>query len=98
MARRSARIGVQKNTDHSPSSKSSLDTHSNNLHPEASYEDEDICPACTAETAKDAQGNKENWIQCEACSKWFHWRCAGNGENMELVNKWYVHRALKTDV
>jgi len=46
--------------------------------------DEDSCPSCR----EGVQGEKHNWIRCDACKTWFHWACAGNGGDLELINKW----------
>lgn len=49
------------------------------------------CPACTPETREQmSTSRKESWIQCDHCSTWHHWRCAGNGEDVEMIAKWYV--------
>ena len=57
-----------------------------------SDDESDSCPACKTSTADDVDGGtKENWIGCDACKTWFHWRCAGNGENMDVINKWCVN-------
>jgi F-box/leucine-rich repeat protein 10/11 len=46
--------------------------------------DEDVCPSCR----EGVQGEKSDWIRCDACKVWFHWACAGNGGELELINKW----------
>lgn len=53
---------------------------------------DDKCPAC-----KDAQGDtpltvaeKEKWVRCDACKSWFHWRCVGEGGDLDAVDKWCV--------
>ncbi|KAF8964078.1 JmjC domain-containing histone demethylation protein 1 [Flammula alnicola] len=40
---------------------------------------------------------KENWIECDSCSTWYHWRCAGNGEDVENIAKWYCKACMDTD-
>ncbi|PPQ63192.1 hypothetical protein CVT24_005737 [Panaeolus cyanescens] len=46
------------------------------------------CPACTPETREQmSTSRKESWIQCDHCSAWHHWRCAGNGEDVEMIAK-----------
>jgi hypothetical protein len=59
--------------------------------------EEESCPACKAGAADVVQVIKESWIECDVCKTWFHWRCAGNGENMELINRWYVAPFSNTD-
>ena len=53
---------------------------------------DDKCPAC-----KDDQDNtpltvaeKEKWVRCDACKTWFHWRCVGEGGDLDAVDKWYA--------
>lgn len=54
------------------------------------HKDEDKCPACTEETTQDWDAaDKESWVRCDACKRWFHWRCAGEGD-LETVGKWYA--------
>jgi hypothetical protein len=53
-------------------------------------QEEDKCPACKEETRSDwNEEDKESWVRCDACKKWFHWRCAGEGD-LEAIGKWYV--------
>lgn len=54
-------------------------------------QEEDKCPACTAESTQEDwnAADKESWVRCDACKKWFHWRCAGEGD-LESVGKWCV--------
>lgn len=53
-------------------------------------QDEDRCPACKEETRLDwNDADKENWVRCDACKTWFHWRCVGEGD-LEAIGKWYV--------
>jgi F-box and leucine-rich repeat protein 10/11 len=97
--RRSARASAQKANDPSPPSKSQSKTPSKtdgvDLDAVREQEDlEDSCPACKPDVTADLQGAKESWIGCDACKAWFHWRCAGNGEDMELINKWSYHSCL----
>ncbi|KAF9567653.1 Clavaminate synthase-like protein [Agrocybe pediades] len=62
--------------------------------------DEDRCPACTAESRDlmDRNGSrKEQWIACDHCKTWYHWRCAGNGEDIASIAKWYCKTCTDTD-
>jgi F-box and leucine-rich repeat protein 10/11 len=58
----------------------------------ANHENEsstDHCPACTDESVQNLQvEDKEEWAMCGACKTWYHWRCAGNGEELDTVDKW----------
>ncbi|KAF8197423.1 jumonji superfamily protein [Pholiota molesta] len=59
---------------------------------------DESCPACTPETRDRMSGSrKENWIECDNCSTWYHWRCAGNDENMENIAKWYCAPCTQAD-
>ncbi|KAG9318283.1 Clavaminate synthase-like protein [Chiua virens] len=53
--------------------------------------EEDACPACK-DLAVDVQStvSKESWIRCDACKSWYHWVCAGNGEDVDAIDKWQV--------
>jgi hypothetical protein len=79
--RRATRRGVQKDSE--------LQSESPSIDAEVANE-EDRCPACKGDAAEEFQGVKESWIECDACKIWFHWRCAGNGGDMELINRWCV--------
>lgn len=52
--------------------------------------DESKCPLCTEET-NDLNAGKEKWIMCDECKTWYHWRCAGNEEDVDTIDKWFVH-------
>ena len=51
---------------------------------------EEKCPACKDGAMTELAGDKETWIQCDACKTWFHWNCAGNGGDAQQVDKWSV--------
>ncbi|KIK63840.1 hypothetical protein GYMLUDRAFT_71958 [Collybiopsis luxurians FD-317 M1] len=60
---------------------------------------EDICPACTPETIKaqlESQMNEE-WAMCGACKVWYHWRCAGEGVDLDTIDKWFCKSCLESD-
>jgi len=70
-------------------------TRNNDKPPEGESNNttEDRCPACTNETTANLQfEDKEEWAMCGACKTWYHWRCAGNGEELDTVDKWYARR------
>lgn len=58
--------------------------------------DEQKCPACTEATERKHSSRKENWIECDNCNTWYHWRCAGNGEDVNAIAKWSVLCSLST--
>ncbi|KAF8163101.1 jumonji superfamily protein [Crassisporium funariophilum] len=59
---------------------------------------DDSCPSCTSETRELMNGSrKENWIECDNCNTWYHWRCAGNGEDVENIAKWYCETCTQAD-
>lgn len=69
------------------------DARPNDNAPGAGDDDEraeERCPACTARANANLAGDKETWIQCDACKTWFHWHCAGNGGDALQVDKWSV--------
>ncbi|EMD34482.1 hypothetical protein CERSUDRAFT_140998 [Gelatoporia subvermispora B] len=61
-------------------------------------EEEDLCPACKKDdTAQWAAADKENWVRCDACKTWFHWRCAGDGGDLDAVDKWFCKTCMAAD-
>jgi hypothetical protein len=54
--------------------------------------DTDKCPACTkGENNEDWNlADKESWVRCDACTVWFHWRCVGEGGDLEPIDKWFA--------
>ncbi|EJD53426.1 Clavaminate synthase-like protein [Auricularia subglabra TFB-10046 SS5] len=46
------------------------------------------CPAC--EDGKEVK-DKETWVQCDNCKKWYHWFCTASSEELELaaIDKWF---------
>ncbi|KAG8217341.1 Clavaminate synthase-like protein [Butyriboletus roseoflavus] len=59
--------------------------------------EEDICPACK-DLPADLQStvSKESWIRCDACKSWYHWVCAGNGADVDTIDKWQVYATATT--
>jgi hypothetical protein len=57
--------------------------------------EEDTCPACKALPASQfSAGSKENWIRCDACKTWYHWICAGDGGDVDAIDKWQVYTTV----
>lgn len=59
--------------------------------------DESKCPACTKDSAALIEAGKEKWISCDACRTWYHWRCSGNGEDLDLIDKWFCKTCIEDD-
>lgn len=68
------------------------DEHSGAPEEANAHDDDDSeqrCPACTDATRELMHGSrKENWIECDNCNTWYHWRCVGNGEDVRNIAKW----------
>lgn len=63
---------------------------------DAAPKDEDRCPACKEGTQEDWNAeDKESWVRCDACKKWFHWRCSGEGD-LEAIGKWCACGPVQT--
>ncbi|KAI0371831.1 Clavaminate synthase-like protein [Pilatotrama ljubarskyi] len=65
--------------------------------------DDDKCPACKDTPVKSegegeqAVADKEKWVRCDACKTWFHWRCVGEGGDLDAVGKWFCRPCLDAD-
>ncbi|KZV67975.1 Clavaminate synthase-like protein [Peniophora sp. CONT] len=71
-----------------------LEVEAEQSEPSASTAEE-RCPACTEGVAVPEE--KENWVRCDACKVWFHWRCvAVDGQELSQIDKWFCEpcRAL----
>ncbi|RPD65805.1 Clavaminate synthase-like protein [Lentinus tigrinus ALCF2SS1-7] len=57
---------------------------------------DDKCPACkdTQEDTPLTVAEKEKWVRCDACKSWFHWRCVGEGGDLDAVGKWFCRPCL----
>jgi len=90
--RRSLRNNAQKSQEQSPSStRESTPLPSD---PEMTQNNQDACPACTKDSPQTRSVfGKENWILCDHCKAWYHWRCAGGGGDVETVDKWSVQQS-----
>ena len=52
-----------------------------------SRQDDEKCPACEDVGENNDKVDQENWVRCDACRTWFHWRCVGEGD-LEAIDKW----------
>lgn len=85
--RRSGRTNTQGSPEPAAEENSEATPPGSQTAAEAPQE-EDRCPACKEDTQKDWNTeDKENWVRCDACKTWFHWRCAGQGD-LEAIGKW----------
>lgn len=76
-----------RNAPKSPEMSPSLSESPEKVQPQ--HGSDDNCPSCTPATKELMNGSrKENWIECDNCNTWYHWRCAGNGEDVENIAKW----------
>ena len=92
MAPRRRRTTRLSKADHSPEPDS--DTPAHVEAPELSHSGDDSCPACNADESPLNAAQKESWVRCDACKIWYHWVCAGNGGDLEAIDKWYGQRLL----
>jgi hypothetical protein len=69
----------------------------NPVQPMPLASEEDTCPACK-DHPSDLQStvSKESWIRCDACKSWYHWVCAGNGADVDTIDKWQVCAKVTT--
>ncbi|KAI0086684.1 Clavaminate synthase-like protein [Irpex rosettiformis] len=76
-----------------PDSQASSESHTVGQH-----KDRDRCPSCKEgeETTGWNETDKESWVRCDACKKWFHWRCVGEGE-LEVIDKWFCTPCRELD-
>ncbi|KAK2467117.1 hypothetical protein APHAL10511_001375 [Amanita phalloides] len=95
--RRVARVNAPKSTAHSVSPARS-NTPVQVDDPETENVTAEACPACTdLSKEKSSTLDKENWIRCDACKMWYHWRCAGDDSEVETIDKWYCKSCLIID-
>ncbi|PFH47184.1 hypothetical protein AMATHDRAFT_68337 [Amanita thiersii Skay4041] len=94
--RAAPKANAQKSSVHSTRSPTPVPTVANEL--ENVTVAVELCPAC-AEQSNDSSNTpeKESWIRCDACKTWYHWRCAGDGSDVDAVDKWYCKACLAAD-
>ncbi|KAG6878743.1 hypothetical protein C0993_008042 [Termitomyces sp. T159_Od127] len=60
--------------------------------------DDENCPACSVGSTRASNPfTKEQWVRCDVCMTWYHWRCAGSGGDLDAVDKWYCSACLEAD-
>ncbi|KAH7927694.1 Clavaminate synthase-like protein [Leucogyrophana mollusca] len=102
--RRTTRSAAQKTPEKTPepspaSTRSSLTPVEDDqpmLEAAPLLTEEDTCPACKdgRHTVLNAS-EKESWIRCDACKTWYHWLCAGNGTDVETIDKWFCKSCVQ---
>lgn len=56
---------------------------------------DETCPACVDGQANSLNSfEKERWVRCDACKTWYHWRCVGQGDDIDSIDKWYASSAF----
>ncbi|KAI0747786.1 Clavaminate synthase-like protein [Daedaleopsis nitida] len=59
---------------------------------------DDKCPACKEDSQDTLTAvEKEKWVRCDACKVWFHWRCVGEGGDLDAVDKWFCRPCLNAN-
>lgn len=75
-------------------SKEVADSQQNSpVAPTEEKSDTDKCPQCPENEVEteETTAAKENWVRCDACKVWFHWRCVGEAGDLDTIDKWYDH-------
>lgn len=91
---RAKRQGAKNEETHEPSQTSPIPSSmSRSNTPERSNSTSQLrdesCPACVeGQTHVLNALEKERWIRCDACKTWYHWRCVGQGEDIDSIDKW----------
>lgn len=85
--RRSTRKATATTTTREPSQQPS---EASALSDVPQTNDKDSCPFCSRSESRLQEGEKDTWIQCDKCKTWFHWRCIGQGDDYEALQKWHV--------
>ncbi|KAG6865888.1 hypothetical protein C0991_010969 [Blastosporella zonata] len=81
----------QKSPEESP-----LSTPATTPAETAEQHTEDNCPACPeGYVPATSPFSKEQWVRCDICMTWYHWRCAGSGGDVDTVDKWYCTTCLQ---
>ena len=78
------------NNEDAPSALSPNSGDATELPNETSERSTDLCRACKVDAVNQVtDASKENWVRCDSCKTWYHWRCVGEGDDLETVGKWY---------
>ncbi|KAI0048251.1 Clavaminate synthase-like protein [Auriscalpium vulgare] len=60
-----------------------------------SHSANDSCPSCRSDN-ETHETDRDDWIRCDACRTWYHWRCAGDGD-IAAVDKWFCTACREQD-
>ncbi|KAI0781268.1 Clavaminate synthase-like protein [Trametes elegans] len=95
--RRSGR--TQKTPDGVGATDDDSQTHLAQEREEGWKDEDDKCPACEdgQKEGEQSVADKEKWVRCDACKTWFHWRCVGEGGDLDAVDKWFCRPCLDAD-
>ncbi|KAH8110283.1 Clavaminate synthase-like protein [Phellopilus nigrolimitatus] len=76
------------------------ETHVSETGPEIEHAEKaskERCPQCKDDADDGAAAVKEDWVRCDACKVWFHWRCVGDGGDLEVLDKWFCKPCQTAD-
>ncbi|TFK55342.1 Clavaminate synthase-like protein [Heliocybe sulcata] len=91
------RRSTRNNAAKSPEREAGSDTGETSVKTEQpDRADDDKCPACK-DDADDGMStaDKESWVRCDACKTWYHWRCTGDGGDLERIDKWFCKECFE---
>lgn len=101
--RRSGRTQTEKTPDTAGATDDDAQTQpaqeeNGNGEDNGERDEDDKCPACKDIVRPEGEpiiaADKEKWVRCDACKTWFHWRCVGEGGDLDAVGKWSVFHPL----
>jgi F-box/leucine-rich repeat protein 10/11 len=89
MARTTRRQGTKNEETSDPPMSRSISPDDPLQQEQAVQQRDETCPACVEGQSSALNAfEKERWIRCDACKVWYHWRCVGNGEEIDSIDKW----------
>ncbi|KAF9452791.1 jumonji superfamily protein [Macrolepiota fuliginosa MF-IS2] len=57
---------------------------------------DETCPACVPGESNALNSfEKERWVRCDACKTWYHWRCVGQGDDIDGIDKWFCQKCIE---
>lgn len=85
--RRSSRLGGGQTAVTTPEPAQAAPSSTTQDAADSTRQDDEKCPACEGASTQVDKVDQENWVRCDACRTWFHWRCVGEGD-LEAIDKW----------